>query len=484
MLLTTTYNTTQCVSEAAPPRAAQATMAEAQAYIEELEAAYCESQAARQRLEAQVAEAQAVIEHLLVENQRQQQELEDYKQKPFRSRRRKRQSSASSQNTKRGAQPGHAGHGRPRPQRIDETKTLPAGDACPACGTPFTGEGVTRERVIEDIIPVRPTRVIRYVIERRWCPECRTYHEAPVTAALPHCRLGLRVMLFVVYQKVIMGLSYRKIQRELALYFQLDVSRGELPRIVDELAQRFGPAYRQLIDLLRQQHTLHVDETGWRVDGDNHWLWVFVNDVIALYLVSHSRGSKVPKALLGADFEGTVISDFFSAYAPLEMEKAKCWAHLLRDSHDLTKGKPPPDGERVEFHTTLHQLFLDMSLARQACEGGTALPETTYQELRQKLYDFAATAWNDGDCQRLAKRILKHLDELLVWLRDPAVPPDNNMAERSLRPAVITRKTSFGSRSHRGALAFARLLSLIQTWERQGQDFFSTALSILEAVCS
>jgi transposase len=79
----------------------------------------------------------------------------------------------------------------------------------------------------------------------------------------------------------------------------------------------------------------------------------------------------------------------------------------------------------------------------------------------------------------LAARIQRYLDDLLVWLENPAVRPDNNPTERALRPAVVTRKTSFGSRSKLGAQAFARLLSLIQTWERQGKDFFATAHTAL-----
>lgn len=78
-------------------------------------------------------------------------------------------------------------------------------------------------------------------------------------------------------------------------------------------------------------------------------------------------------------------------------------------------------------------------------------------------------------CRQLAARIERYLEDLLVWLVNPAVAPDNNAAERALRPAVVTRKTSFGSRSKQGAQAFARLRSLIQTWERQGLDFFDTA---------
>jgi hypothetical protein len=88
---------------------------------------------------------------------------------------------------------------------------------------------------------------------------------------------------------------------------------------------------------------------------------------------------------------------------------------------------------------------------------------------------FAQQPWRDADCQRLAKRIRDYLEDLLVWLRNPAVCPDNNAAERALRPAVVTRKTSFGSRSAAGAQAFARLLSLTETWERQDQDFFAAA---------
>jgi len=259
----------------------------------------------------------------------------------------------------------------------------------------------------------------------------------------------------------------------------LAVSRATLVNIVDDVAQIFGPAYARLIKLMRQQKVLHLDETGWRVNGEPHWLWIFVNDLVSLFVLSHSRGSKVPKALLGPDFEGTIVSDFFSAYSPLDVEKAKCWAHLLRDSHDLTKGQPPPDSERLAFHQQLHQLFLAMGLAIEQAEADPTAREDIYQEMRTNLQNFAEQAWTDTDCLRLAARILKHLDALVLWLRNPAVAPDNNAAERGLRPAVVTRKTSFGSRSKRGAQAFARLLSLIRTWEGQDLDFFDTANDIL-----
>ena len=434
-------------------------------------------------LQTALAETRTTLQQLLEQQQQLQQQLTTIKQQPFAARRRRTAQQDATDPKPRGRPPGHAGSSRPRPTRIDQTETIAAPDNCPDCGTVFSGQGVVRERLIEDLDLRRPTIITRFVIERRWCPRCRNYHESPVTSALPNHRFGLHVLLFVVYQKVAVGLSYPKIQHELRTYFGLTISVGELPGMVAEVAQLFGPAYARLIALMRRQAAIHIDETSWRIDGAVHWLWVFVNDVVALYVVSRSRGSKVPQALLGSTFDGVAISDFFSAYSPLDVEKAKCWSHLLRDSHDLAKGKPP-DSERGQFHQRLHGLFLEMGLALEEVAADEAGRTRIRDEMRTRLAAFASERWKDWDCRRVADRITKHLDELLVWLVNPAVRADNNPAERALRPAVVTRKTSFGSRSKQGAQAFARLLSLMQTWERQDMDFFTTAHTALVAGCS
>jgi transposase/cell division protein FtsB len=460
--------------------AMRAELAAVRAERDQLRAALTDLHASQLQLRAQLADTQAQLAAVETERQQTRQELLDLKRKPFVAH---RSTTAEVPAKPRGRALGHAGAGRSRPTRIDRTQLIPAGDTCPDCGTPFTGIGTTRERVVEDIEVVRPTLITKYVIERRWCPQCRAYHEDAVTDALPRHRLGLHVLLFVVYQKVALGLSYSKIQHELRSYFGLRVSAGELPGMLAEIAALFGPAYARLLHLMRQQAAIHVDETSWRVDGVPHWLWVFVNDVVALYVVSRSRGSKVPQALLGPDFDGVVISDFFSAYSPLEVEKAKCWSHLLRDSRENAKAQDA-DSERTQFHRTLHALFVEMGLALEQAQADPTQRERVHDEMREKLWRFATAHWRSWQCQQLAQRIKKYLDDLVIWLIDPAVDPTNNAAERALRGAVVTRKTSFGSRSKRGAQAFARMLSIIMTWERQGKDFFTTAHQALTDACS
>lgn len=447
---------------------------------DQLRGLLAELQASQVQLRAHLADNAAQLAAVEAERQDTRQELVDLKRKPFTTHLR---SDDTTPAKPRGRSAGHPASSRRRPSRIDHTQVIPAPECCPDCGSAFSGIGTTRERVVEDIVLVRPTVVTKYLIERRWCPSCRAYPEDVVTDALPGHRLGLHVLLFVVYQKVALGLSYGKIRQELQTYFGLTISAGELPSMVAEVAALFGPAYARLLELMRQQAAIHIDETSWRVDGVPHWLWVFVNDVVALYVVSRSRGSKVPQALLGPDFDGVVISDFFSAYSPLDVEKAKCWAHLLRTSHENAKGQDT-DSERARFHRSLHELFLEMGLALEQVQAESAGRKRVYDDMREKLWRFAREQYHTWQCQQLAERIIKYLDDLLVWLKDPAVDPTNNAAERALRGAVVTRKTSFGSRSKRGAHAFARMLSIIMTWERQGKDFFTTAHQALTDACS
>ena len=190
--------------------------------------------------------------------------------------------------------------------------------------------------------------------------------------------------------------------------------------------------------------------------------------------MSRSRGSKVPQALLGPNFDGVIVTDFFSAYSPLDVDKAKCWAHLLRDSHDAARGQPPHH-ERTRFHAELHALYLDMGLALEQVADDPTERDAVADAMHARLWRFAAQRWEDDRCQQLAARITKYVDDLVMWLADPTVAATNNAAEQALRGVVVTRKTSFGSRSKRGAQAFARLLSVITSMEKQGEDFFAAA---------
>ena len=81
----------------------------------------------------------------------------------------------------------------------------------------------------------------------------------------------------------------------------------------------------------------------------------------------------------------------------------------------------------------------------------------------------------------LCARIDRYQAELFTFVADPAVPPTNNAAERALRPLVVARKISGGTRSARGSATRMVLQSLVATWELRGLDPVAEFVALLRA---
>ena len=97
-----------------------------------------------------------------------------------------------------------------------------------------------------------------------------------------------------------------------------------------QLRIRGDPIYEKVKSTLPKKPFTHVDETGWRKDGVNHWLWCFAAPAAVLYVIERSRGSQVVTSVLGNKYNGVLISDFLKAYNPIESRKQRCLVHLLR----------------------------------------------------------------------------------------------------------------------------------------------------------
>jgi transposase len=86
--------------------------------------------------------------------------------------------------------------------------------------------------------------------------------------------------------------------------------------------------------------------------------------------------------------------------------------------------------------------------------------------------------------QTLCKRVETFLPELFVFVAIPGVPAHNNLAERSVRPLVIARKISGGTRSPKGSQTRMGLASLFGTWLAQGLNPFHQCLALLTSQSS
>ncbi|MCL6579979.1 MAG: transposase, partial [Candidatus Bathyarchaeota archaeon] len=83
-----------------------------------------------------------------------------------------------------------------------------------------------------------------------------------------------------------------------------------------------------------------------------------------------------------------------------------------------------------------------------------------------------------SDTKRILERIIRHNEELFLFLDHPEIEPTNNRAERQLRPNVIMRKITFGNRSPHGAEKHQILMSIIETGRLNGVEPLRLFLSL------
>jgi transposase len=264
-------------------------------------------------------------------------------------------------------------------------------------------------------------------------------------------------------------LPYRKIRELFQELAGLTVSPGGISQALTRISDWLCVEKTVLLEAIRGSPQLHVDETGWRLDGKKSWVWALANERLAYYHVDRSRARKVLKELLGEEFDGTLISDFYSVYLNLPYKMQKCLVHLLRDFHECAKTDRTE--EFVRAYRKIKRLIND---ARKLRDRYDVIPSGEYARLRfrleERLFDFMAFGYANKNLQRLSKRFAQSWLDMFRFLKDPLLDWNNNLAERMIRPNVIYRNRSFGNRSDRGAEAHGTMMSLMQTLRLQEKN--------------
>lgn len=332
-------------------------------------------------------------------------------------------------------------------------------------------------------VPRAPVEVIEHVVRRRVCPGCGRAHTPPLDLGgqvLGQHRVSLETMAYVASLRTVGRLPLRTIQWLLEALHGLRLSAGALVGILKAVADRAQPRLDALRAAVRASPVVHADETGWREGGRAGYVWTFSTPTLRYFHYDHSRAGAVVREVLGDVYEGVLVSDFYAGYNAHDGPHQRCWPHLLRDIHDLRAARPE-DADLAAWADAVHDLYL---AARQVAAGaaGHAVRVAARDELERRLTALCRDGWAKGSTlpqATLCQRIDRFLDELFEFVLDPAVPADNNLAERSLRPLVIARKVSGGTRSAEGSRVRMALASLFATWLAQGRNPLDACLLLL-----
>lgn len=377
-----------------------------------------------------------------------------------------------------GGQPGHAKHTRvPFPEdQIDRAYEYDWADPGGTGGTGGTGGAVGDWEALDDFYIVQQVELREnplIVTEHRF----RRYRHrvsgrivnAPVPEALRRQGLfGPRLRAMTAWLKGQCHVSYRPMRAFYRDVLGLEVSTGQLAKIVGQCGAALGEPYADLCAKLPGEPVVNVDETGHRERGLGHWLWCAVGKSFTVFKIAASRAAWVLEQLLGKDYRGIVGSDFYGAYRKFVAEgyalAAYCWAHLIREIRYLTTL-----GDKLIVNWATKLLNEAKRLFRAYHRQGQRAQHNARDAILQRVRRPPPR----GEAQTLAKRIRLNAEAYFRFLDDERIEPTNNNAERALRHAVIDRRITQGTRGAPGSRWLERFLTTRETCRQQDRPLFA-----------
>jgi len=440
-----------------------------------------------EKLEKQVSELQAVQQQVLEKvNRTSKNSSSPPSLDPlgFRNKPGKQKSSK-----KRGGQPGHEGHNRDLypvekcSSVIEHHPTI-----CPICGEGLSGEDENpyRHQIVE-IPPIEPI-VIEHRLHQLTCRHCGTSTRATLPHEVNPSGYGVRVVAMVALLSGVYRNSQRMVQNALADLFDISMSLGT----VNALRQQASDAIANCVDeaklYVQQQPVVGADETSFNqanIDGCNPkqrqaWLWVAVTPLVTFFEIALTRCTQAAQNLLSENFAGVLTSDRHGAYNWVDLQRRQlCWAHLRREFIKISER--PGVSKQLGTALVKHQEKL-FELWHRVRDG--TLARNDFVELVKNIrLDITALLLEAADYSigakektplaktvRTCRYLLKVEPAMWLFVTTVGVEPTNNAAERAIRPAVIWRRTSFGSQTQSGSTFVARMLTVVTTLKSQQRD--------------
>lgn len=399
----------------------------------------------------------ALLEAKLTDKEAQRKELLSYLYKPGKK---------DQESKPRGKKPGSPAYHRPIPPDSAVTRERSyILKTCPICEGDVGSVVDTVVKYEEDIsLKPRPT-ITKHTIMRHWCPRCETYVKSPDVP--PITRIGIKTMGYVLYARYRLRLPIEKIKESLLDLYDFKISAGEIVEKLKDAETLFGKDYAAIAVLIQEAKAVYADETGWRMDGQNWWLWAFATTTGTQYVIEDTRGKGVAENTLGEKEDRVIISDGYTAYKNLSGDKQQCWVHLLRAAKLCSP-------MLYEDLVVLYKKLL--------VELEKSLPYRNKEGFQKELSILIEKTYPEPTAGKVQERMKRHQAVLFTCLQYDGVLPENNTAERAIRPQVVMRKIFGGSRSLAGAKAHQVNSSVIETVRKQNPDanFFDVMLPLLE----
>lgn len=354
-----------------------------------------------------------------------------------------------------------------RPTKLVEL--YPEACSC-GCQTIADAEPYYIHQVIE--LPEIQVDVSHIFLYRGRCHGCGKM----VKAHIPHeLRTGFGPRLSAVVAELAgnHGDSRRGVRDFLFSVLGIPISQGGVQNILDRVSQSLAPHYESIGEVVHSSPVNHIDETSWKQKKTLKWLWVMCNSVAAFFMV-HSKRSRRAFQDLIKKWQGFLVSDGYNVYQSWAHGRQTCLAHLIRRAKGLAqRNNPTLSGPGAWI---LKELQLLCCMAKEPPSVGQW--NMFYARMHRLIGLYQDRKDEVG---RLVRHLREEMDCLWLFLQEKGVDPTNNLAERTLRFAVLWRKRSFGTRVDKGDHFVERILSLRQTCRLQKKRTFPILVEAMTA---
>jgi len=276
--------------------------------------------------------------------------------------------------------------------------------------------------------------------------------------------VGPMLATFIAALSVRFRMSRVKIREFLSYWLSTKLSVGTIDKCIREAGVACYPIVEELVQELQEQKIVHLDETPWYEKGCLKWLWVAISNRVAVFYIGTRKKTELLQLITTA-FMGWLVTDGYLAYRSYE-KRQRCLAHLIRKAIALS-GAVDKEAQKMGDWLLRELRRLIKAMAEDG-EGGKRKCSPILARLKRACN--LGSKKDHAKLKALAKEILNDWGAVVAFVKNPELPPTNNDAERALRHAVISRRIGFGTRTPEGSMAYAALLSVIETCRLRDQD--------------
>lgn len=346
---------------------------------------------------------------------------------------------------------------------------------CPCCGS---NQIVDQEQplILQQVeLPEVKAVTTQFNCTKYSCTSCGEKSLADLPNGVPNSSFGPRLMALIATLTGVFHLAKRDAIQLVQDLYGVKIAEGSIINVEGRVATALNEPYMRIHRYVMSSVVpKHFDETSWRNQGKNNWIWVASTTVATCFKIDVSRSKEAFQRFTNSLRSSPVITDRYNAYTDLRQPHQYCLAHLIRDFRKYAER----DGTDKEIGSAIEKELRKMCRTQREFREGKITKRsrnTKFRHQKKRLEDHFMDGLANGtdDLSGLCDRLYDEIDKLWTFSKFTDVDPTNNLAERDLRRLVLWRKKSYGTRSDRGKYFVERISTIAETARKAGSNILA-----------